>query len=74
MSFVAVCLGPRQKRPSKKHDKTNTINSVTKTRIARTYYLNLFSSVENTPYLPNFIAAMLRKVLKFANYAVAVLV
>ena len=73
MSFVAVCLGPRQKRPSNKHDKTNTINSVTKTRIARIYYLNLFSSVENTPYLPNFIA-MLRKVLKFANYAVAVLV
>ena len=73
MSFVAVCLGPRQKRPSKEYDKTNTINSVTKTRIARTYYLNLFSSVENTSYLPNFIA-MLRKVLKFANYAVAVLV
>ena len=48
--------------------------SEAKIRIARTYYLNLISFCRKYAIFTRFYELMLQKVLKFANYAVAVLV
>ena len=48
--------------------------SEAKIRIARTYYLNLIYFCRKYAIFTRFYEFMLQKVLKFANYAVAVLV
>ena len=48
--------------------------SEAKIRIARTYYLNLIYFCRKYTISTRFYEFMLQKVLKFANYAVAVLV
>ena len=48
--------------------------SEAKVRIARTYYLNLIYFCRKYAIFTRFYESMLQKVLKFANYAVAVLV
>ena len=48
--------------------------SEAKIRIARTYYLNLIYFCRNYTIFTRFYEFMLQKVLKFANYAVVVLV
>ena len=85
MCFMAVCLGPQlskrarricQKRPSNQacQNKVNTTTSEAKTRIVKTYYLNLIYFCRKYTIFTKFYEFMLQKVLKFANYAVAVLV
>ena len=66
----------RQKRPSNKacQNKVNTTISVAETRIARTYSLNLNYFCRKYTIFTKFYEFMLQKVLKFANYAVSVLV
>ena len=54
-------------------NKINTTISEAKTRIVRTYYLNLIYFCRKYTIFPKFYEFMLQKVLKFANYAVAVL-
>ena len=75
---MAVCLGLQL---SKKN--FNGISSILagKSRIglpppviARTYYLNLIYFCRKLTIFTKFYECMLQKVLKFANYAVAVLV
>ena len=65
-----------QKRPSNKacQNKVNTTISEAKTRIVKTYYLNLIYFCRKYTIFTKFYEFMLQKVLKFANYAVAVLV
>ena len=48
--------------------------SEAKIRIARTYYLNLIYFCRKYTIFTRFYEFMIQKVLKFANYAVAVLV
>ena len=48
--------------------------SEAKTRIVKTYYLNLIYFCRKYTIFTKFYEFMLQKVLKFANYAVAVLV
>ena len=52
----------------------NTTISEAKTRIVKTYYLNLIYFCRKYTIFTKFYEFMLQKVLKFANYAVAVLV
>ena len=54
--------------------KVNSAISVAKTRIARIYYLNLIYFCKKFTIFTKFYEFRLQKVLKFANYAVAVLV
>ena len=55
-------------------NKVNTTISEAKTRIVKTYYLNLIYFCRKYTIFTKFYEFMLQKVLKFANYAVAVLV
>ena len=55
-------------------NKVNTTISEAKTRIVKTYYLNLIYFCRNYTIFTKFYEFVLQKALKFANYAVAVLV
>ena len=59
-----------------KHVRTKSILLLAKlkTRIVKTYYLNLTYFCRKYTIFTKFYEFMLQKVLKFANYAVAVLV
>ena len=59
-----------------KHVRTKSILLLAKlkTRIVKTYYLNLIYFCRKYTIFTKFYEFMLQKVLKFANYAVAVLV
>jgi len=66
---MAVCLGHQL---FKLAGRISAMPSTT--RIARTYYLNLIYFCGKYTIFTKFYEFMLQKVLKFANYAVAVLV
>ena len=65
-----------QKRPSIKacQNEVNTTISEAKTRIVKTYYLNIIYFCRKYTTLTKFYEFILQKELKFANYAVVVLV
>ncbi len=54
--------------------RLNNHNCIAKTRIARTNYLNFMYFCRKYTIFTTFYEFMLQKVLKIANYAVAVLV
>ena len=80
MCFMAVCFGPQLSKPRTQIKRglvtkhVNTTISEAKTRIVKTYYLNLIYFCRKYTIFTKFYEFMLQKVLKFANYAVAVLV
>ena len=62
---MAVCLGRQLSKLAAR---------ISEPRITRTYYLNLIYFCRKYTIFTKFYEFMLQKVLKFANYAVAVLV
>ena len=65
---MAVCLGPQLSKLAAR------VSEPFVTRIARTYSLNLIYFCGKYTIFTKFYEFMLQKVLRFANYAVAVLV
>ncbi len=82
MCFMAVChgcqlskLAARISEPFVKClQRLNNQNCIAKTRFARTNYLNLIYFCRKYTIFTKFYEFMLQKVVKIANYAVAVLV
>ena len=65
---MAVCLGPQLSKLAAR------ISEPSLTRIARTYYLNLVYFCGKYTIFTKFYEFILQKLLRFANYTVAVLV